>query len=201
MPDLKLNLISPDSLLEFAKNRDISNEIWQSTMHDTFNLRSKLVENFRDFQSKRHWIEIAVKMAVSATLAVGLAIGVSSALLFGAAVSLALSSSIYAMINLNQYTYSVEYKKLSDEQLSPERKKWIEDAELAKYSVQENITYTNMMRIGLGIVTAFATFVSISSGADLLLTLGSVLFSSSFFLRQIDDSAPHTEATLLVRPQ
>ncbi len=198
MSDLNLNLISPDSLLEFAENRNISNATWQLAMQDTFNLRSKLVEKFDHFQSKRCWIEIAVKMAVSATLAVGLAIGVSSALLFGAAVSLALSSSIYAMINLNQYPYSVKYEEVSDEPHSLERKKWIEDAKLAKYSVQEKITYINMMRIGLGIVTAFATFVSISSGADLLLTLGSVLFSSSFFLRQIDTPAPHIEVTQLV---
>lgn len=198
MPTLQLNLISPDDLLEFAKNKQISNKIWQSTMHDTFKLRSNLVDNFRDFQNKRHWIEIAVKIAVSATLACTC---VSSALLFGAAVSLALSSIIYAMINLNKYPYSVEYEESSMNQLSSEREKWIEDAEFAKYSSQESITYTTMMRMALGIVTAFATFVSISSGAGFLSTLGSVLFSSALFLRQIDAPAPHNEATQLAGPQ
>jgi hypothetical protein len=189
----KLNLLSQESLLKFTENKNYSNDYWDKVMGDTLSTRVFLNDKSRIFKQDRLWIEISVKIAVAITLAIGLSFGVSPALMFGAAFTLALSSFIYSMINPAKYEVDLEPELQKEESLSDIRVQWIKEAKENDYGNKGNKTFHNMLRIGLFLVSSFAGFASVISGADLLLTLGSVLCSSFFFLRQIDGQAPYIE--------
>jgi hypothetical protein len=190
----KLNLLSQESLLNFTQNKNYSNDYWKIVMDETLNTRKNLNDKINSFINERFWIEISVKIAVAITLGIGLSFGVSPALLFGAAFTLALSSFIYSMINPAKYEVDLNpAEEAQNEELSAERLQWISGAKMNDYDNKENVIIRNMLRIGLFLVSSFAGFASVISGADLLLTLGSVLCSSFFFLRQIDGPAPYIE--------
>ena len=113
MPTLNLN---SKQLLEMAQNNEVPTTYWAKVMTESRPSRGFFAERFKHFQDHRYAIEVAVKAAVTVTLGIALFLAAPTTLLYGAALTLGLSSLIYSRINLNDHQIAVP----KQEDLHPE---------------------------------------------------------------------------------
>ncbi len=197
MPTLVLN---NNDLLKMAQDKDkISTEYWAKIMSDTRKSRSFFNERFHEFQKYRYWTEMAVKGAVTLTLGVGLFLAAPATLLYGAALTLSLSSLIYLLIKQNSYSLEIpETDKVSIPNFNKDlweqlRANWTVEAQNQNASDKQKALQINMARVGMALVIGFATFTAITSGLAIPLAISTILFASSLFHRFSDDAAPYLE--------
>lgn len=196
MPTLVLN---NNDLLKMAQNKEVSTQYWAKIMSDTRKSRTFFNEQFNEFQKYRYWTELAVKGAVTLTLGVGLFLAAPASLLYGAALTLGLSSLVYWAIKQN--SYSVETPEATDVNITnfnkdkweKVRADWTVEAQNQNFSEKQKALQVNMTRVGMALVIGFATFTAITSGLAISLAISTVLFSSSLFHRFSDDTAPYLE--------
>ena len=196
MPKLVLNY---DDLLKLAQNEEVPTKQWAQIMHETRHSRSFFNERHGSFQWTRFGVEIGVKAAVSVVLGVGLFFTGPAAMLFGASSTLALSSLVYSLIRLPQLevTYSenteAPMENFNKNPWEVYRKEWCLEAQNHGFSAKQTALHTNLIRVGLVLVSGFALFTAIASGMAVPLAISCVLFAGALFYRQIDNPAPYFE--------
>ena len=202
MPQATMKLeLNNTELLALAEDKELSTHSWARIMRDTKTDRAFFDKRFSDYQNHRFCVEIFVKSAITATLAVGLFITAHVALLVGgAALTLSMSSLIYSKINLGQHLVTrprnegVEIKSFNETAWEDYRAKWSTEARNHTLSASQQALHINLSRIGMALVMSFAAFAAIASGAAIPLSITSVLFAGSLFHRATDDAAPYLES-------
>jgi len=198
MPGDTLNL-NQQALVEFAQvSEENSLRHWARSMTQTRSDRTFFKTQFTHFQDQRFFLEMSVKTAVTVTLGIGLFMAAPASLLLGAALTLSLSSLIYAKINLPDHVVDLPAKELDLENFNEGpwtayRTKWLNDARNHGLSENQKALHVNMARLGLVLVTGFATFTAISSGAAVAIAIATVFYAGSLFHRNIDEPAPYLE--------
>lgn len=194
-----LELNSHD-LLKMAQNKEITTQHWAKVMHETQEARRFFNERHGSYQWTRYGVELGVKACVVAVLGVGLFFAAPATLLFGAAGALALSSGIYSLIRLPSFEVpvseatEVSIDNFDEKKWEDYRKKWCLEAQQDGFSAKQIALQTNLIRVGLVIVSGFALFTAIASGMAAPLAIAVILFAGALFYRQIDNQAPYFES-------
>ncbi len=194
------------ALIMFAQDHEKNNlRYWAISMTRTHADRKFFTTQFSDFQEHRYWIEIGIKTAVTVTLGIGLFMAAPASLLFGAALTLSLSSLIYANINLPDHKIELPAKEeelanFNEAKWAAYRTTWLSEARRHGSSEDQKALYVNMQRLGLVLVCGFAVFTAISSGVGVAIAIATVLYAGSLFNRAIDESAPYIEVESALPP-
>jgi hypothetical protein len=192
--------LSHDNLLRFAQDESVSNALWATFMSQSRGERHFYNQELAKYNAQKSSVEYGVKATVPIVLGVGLMLSApASMLLCGAAATLALGTLILNAMKLDDYTLAVpEQKNIEDSpsngvEIAKFRQQWATQASFSNRSANQELLHTNMLRVGVGLVSSFAAFAAVASGAAIPLTLYSMLFASTLFYKPLDATSPYIE--------